>query len=53
MTQKKGREAFDSEKVICTVDDIQVDCKTWGDPVAKAEADEIESKLDFLSHYDS
>ena len=52
MTQKK-REAFDSEKVICTIDDVEVDCKTWGDPVAKTEADEIESTLDFLSHYDS
>ena len=52
MTQKK-REAFDSEKVICTIDDVEVECKTWGDPVAKVEADEIESKLDFLSHFDS
>ena len=52
MTPKK-KEPFDSEKVICTVDDVQVDCKTWGDPVAKAEADEIESQLDFLSQYDS
>ena len=42
MTQKK-KEAFDSEKVICTIDDVEVDCKTWGDPVAKAEADEIDS----------
>ena len=52
MTQKK-REPFDPQKVICTVDDEVVDCKTWGDPVAKAEADEIESQLDFLSQYDS
>ena len=52
MTQKK-KEAFDPEKVICTVDDVQVDCKTWGDPVAKEEADEIESSLDFLSQFDS
>ena len=51
MTQK--HENFDPKKIICTVDDVQVDCKTWGDPVAKAEGDEIESKLDFLSHYDS
>ena len=46
-------EKFNPEKVICTVDDVEVDCKTWGDPVAKEEADEIESKLDFLSHFDS
>ena len=52
MTQKE-KEAFDPEKVICTVDDVQVDCKTWGDPVEKVEADEIESQLDFLSQYDS
>ena len=52
MTQKK-REAFDSEKVICTIDDVEVDCKTWGDPVAKEAVDEIESSLDFLSHFDS
>ena len=52
MTQEK-REPFDPKKVICTVDDVQVDCKTWGDPVAKEEADEIESSLDFLSHFDS
>ena len=51
MTQK--HENFDPKKIICTVDDVQVDCKTWGDPVAKAEADEIESQLDFLSQYDS
>ena len=51
MTQK--HENFDPKKIICTVDDVQVDCKTWGDPVAKAEADEIESSLDFLSHFDS
>ena len=52
MIQKK-KEAFDPEKVICTVDDVEVDCKTWGQPIAKAEGDEIESSLDFLSHYDS
>ena len=52
MIQKK-KEAFDPEKVICTVDDVEVDCRTWGDPVAKEEADEIESELDFLSHFDS
>ena len=52
MTQKK-REAFDPDKVTCIVDDVEVDCETWGDPVSKAEADEIESKLDFLSHYDN
>ena len=52
MTQKK-REAFDPDKVTCTVDDVEVDCETWGDPVSKAEADEIESSLDFLSHFDS
>ena len=52
MIQKK-KEAFDPEKVICTVDDVEVDCKTWGQPIAKAEGDEIESQLDFLSQYDS
>ena len=52
MTQKK-KEAFDPEKVTCTIDDVEVDCETWGDPVAKEEADEIESQLDFLSQYDS
>ena len=52
MIQKK-KEAFDPEKVVCTVDDVEVDCVTWGDPVTKAEEDEIESQLDFLSHYDS
>ena len=43
MTKMKGREEF--------VDDVKVDCKTWDDPVSKAEADEIESQLDFLSLY--
>ncbi len=52
MIQKK-KEAFDPEKVICTIDDVEVDCKTWGDPVVKEEADEIESQLNFLSHFDS
>ena len=52
MNQKKN-EPFDPEKVICTVDDVEVDCKTWGEPVTKVEADEIESTLDFLSHFDS
>ena len=52
MTQEK-RGPFDPKKVICTVDDVQVDCETWGDPVAQSEADEIESQLDFLSHFDS
>ena len=52
MIQKK-KEGFDPEKVICTVDDVEVDCKTWGQPIAKAEGDEIESQLDFLSHFDS
>ena len=51
MTQK--HENFDPKKIICPVDDVQVDCETWGDPVAKEEADEIESQLDFLSQYDS
>ena len=53
MTQKKEHEAFDPKKIICTVGDKKVDCETWGDPVAKREADEIESSLDFLSQYDS
>ena len=52
MTQEK-REPFDLKKVICTVDDVEVDCKTWGELVTKVEADEIESTLDFLSHFDS
>ena len=52
MTQEK-REPFDLRKVICTVDDVHVDCETWGQPIAKAEGDEIESQLDFLSHFDS
>ena len=52
MTQKE-REVFDSERVTCSIDDVEVDCKTWGDPVAKEEADEIESSLDILSHFDS
>ena len=52
MTQKE-REVFDSERVTCYVDDKKVDCETWGDPVSKAEANEIESELDFLSHFDS
>ena len=52
MTQKK-REPFDPNRITCSIDDIEVDCETWGDPVAKEEADEIESQLDFLSHFDS
>ena len=53
MTQKK-KEPFDPEKVICTVDDVEVDCKTWGDSErAKKEADEIESMMDFMWNYDS
>ena len=51
MIQK--HEIFDPKKVIFTDDDQVVDCETWGDPVAKEEADEIESQLDFLSQYDS
>ena len=47
-------EKFDPEKVICTVDDVEVDCKTWGDPEeAKKEAQEIESMMDFMWNYDS
>ena len=52
MTQKNN-EPFDPKKVTCYVDEKQVDCETWGDPVAKEEANEIESQLDFLSQYDS
>ena len=52
MTQEKTTKS-EEMKVTCYVDDVEVDCKTWGDPVAKAEADEIESQLDFLSHFDS
>ena len=44
---------IDPKKIKCYIDDEEVDCETWGDPVAKEEADEIESKLDFLSHFDS
>ena len=46
-------EKFDPKKVTCSIDDVEVDCETWGDPVAKEDADEIESQLDFLSHFDS
>jgi hypothetical protein len=47
-------EKFDPEKIICTVDDVEVDCKTWGDPKeAKKEAQEIESMMDFMWNYDS
>ena len=52
MTQKK-KGPFDPNKVTCSIDDVEVDCETWGDPVAKEEANEIESQLDFLSHFDS
>ena len=52
MIQKK-KEQFDPNRVTCSIDDVEVDCKTWGDPVAKEEADEIESSLDFLSYFDS
>ena len=52
MTQKK-REPFDPNRITCSIDDIEVDCETWGDPVAKEEAVEMESQLDFLSHFDS
>ena len=50
MTQKK-REPFDPNRITCSIDDIEVDCETWGDPVSKAEADEIESRLDFPVSY--
>ena len=36
-------------KIICTIDDVEVDCETWGGTLAKEEGDEIESSLDFLS----
>tara|TARA_R100000008_G_scaffold20276_1_gene10552 strand:+ start:32 stop:169 length:138 start_codon:yes stop_codon:yes gene_type:complete len=36
-------------KIICTIDDVEVDCETWGGTVPKEEGDEIESSLDFLS----
>ena len=52
MTQEKTPKGKNID-VTCYVDDVKVDCKTWGDPVAKEEADEIESQLDFLSQYDS
>ena len=42
MTEDRG-------KVICTVDDVEVDCETWGETTSKEEGDEIESSLDFLS----
>ncbi len=48
MTQKK-REPFDPNKVTCSIDDVEVDCETWGGTVPKEEGDEIESSLDFLS----
>ena len=52
MTQEKTPEGKNID-VTCYVDDKKVDCETWGDPVSKAEANEIESELDFLSHFDS
>tara|TARA_Y100000361_G_C11103800_1_gene313523 strand:+ start:267 stop:404 length:138 start_codon:yes stop_codon:yes gene_type:complete len=36
-------------KITCFIDEEQVDCETWGDPISKEEGDEIESSLDFLS----
>ena len=36
-------------KVTCVIDEDEVDCETWGDPISKEEGDEIESSLDFLS----
>ena len=44
---------IDRQRIKCYIDDEEVDCETWGDPVAKAESDEIESQLDFLSYFDS
>ena len=77
MTLKK-KEPFDPEKIICTIDDVEVDCKTWGGsmteqekaemfyqecmdnagikdypPLSKEDGDEVESQLDFLSHFES
>ena len=36
-------------KITCFIDEKQVDCETWGDPISKEEGDEIESHMDFLS----
>ena len=36
-------------KITCFIDEMQVDCETWGDTISKEEGDEIESSLDFLS----
>jgi|7_EtaG_2_1085326.scaffolds.fasta_scaffold135254_1 hypothetical protein len=69
---------LDPKKIKCFIDDEEVDCETWGEPMtehekaemfyeecmenaaikdypplSKDEGDEIESSLDFLSHYDS
>ena len=44
---------IDPQRIKCYIDDEEGDCETWGDPVAKAESDEIESQLDFLSYFDS
>ena len=46
-------EKWDPDKVTCHIDEKEVDCETWGGAVSKDEADQIESKLDFLSHFDS
>ena len=40
MNQKKN-EPFDPEKVICMVDDVEVDCKTWGEPMTEHEKAEM------------
>ena len=45
-------EEFDPEKIICTVDDEEVSCKTW-EPISKEEGDEIESMMDFIGNYDN
>ena len=36
-------------KIDCYIDDVEVDCETWGGTLPKEEGDEIESSLDFLS----
>ena len=50
----KNEGLIGKEDITCTIDDVEVDCKTWGDPEeAKKEAQEIESMMDFMWNYDS
>ena len=40
MTQKKN-EPFDPKKVTCTIDDVEVDCETWGGSMTEQEKAEM------------